>query len=218
EDAHRRIERLGGSVSFQLTSLVTHVIVKDGLPSNKYRVSARIGIPVVSALFIDECEKEALRRSRAPLDGGDPASATMAVEQAVERTWYRPFSGCIVCTTGFDYDVREEMSRLVTTATPRDSCTTASVFGQHAGGCPPGDFGDLPVLVGGGGTYSGMLTPTCTHLVAQSPTGQKYKFAKQWGVRVVTFGWFLDSLRTGYRQEEAEYAHGGAASAARKTA
>ncbi|KAJ2770922.1 hypothetical protein IWQ57_002438, partial [Coemansia nantahalensis] len=142
----------------------------------------------------------------------------MAVEQAVERTWYRPFSGCIVCTTGFDYDVREEMSRLVTTATPRDSCTTASVFGQHAGGCPPGDFGDLPVLVGGGGTYSGMLTPTCTHLVAQSPTGQKYKFAKQWGVRVVTFGWFLDSLRTGYRQEEAEYAHGGAASAARKTA
>ncbi|KAJ1735520.1 DNA topoisomerase 2-binding protein 1 [Coemansia biformis] len=194
EAVHQRIEQLGGSVSFQLTSLVTHVIVKDSLASNKYRVSARIGIPVVSIEFLDECEKEARRRSLPSLrslGGGNAqrganatADVATAVRQATERTWYRPFSGCLVCTTGFDLEVREEMKCLITDVTPRDSCRAAGVFARHIDGFRPDDFVAMPKLIGGGGSYNGVLTPACTHLVAQSPTGQKYKFARQWGVCV----------------------------------
>ncbi|KAJ2421304.1 protein kinase activating protein dpb11, partial [Coemansia sp. RSA 2524] len=69
-----------------------------------------------------------------------------------------------------------------------------------------GDFDTHLKLIGGGGVYHGVLTPTCTHLIALTPEGQKYKFARQWGVHVVSLKWFLQSLKTGYRQNEADFA------------
>ncbi|GBG83644.1 hypothetical protein CBR_g37446 [Chara braunii] len=46
-----------------------------------------------------------------------------------------------------------------------------------------------------GGTYSADLTRTCTHLIANSATGNKYKVAIKWdGIKVVSFQWFAQSL------------------------
>ncbi|KAJ2783662.1 protein kinase activating protein dpb11 [Coemansia javaensis] len=220
EAVHRRVERLGGTASPQLTSLVTHVVVRDGLASDKYRVAARLGIPAVSVEFLDECERAARRlqqqqQQQQPLDCR-AADAARAIEQVVRQAWYQPFSGCQICTTGFDHEVREEIKALVTQATPRDGCGAARVFPRLVAGCRPSDFDAMPERVGGGGSYHGVLTPACTHLIARSPTGQKYKFARQWGVRVVTFAWLMESLRTGYRQDEAEFAFAAAARDPRK--
>eukprot|EP01103_Thecamoeba_quadrilineata_P011037 TRINITY_DN2550_c0_g1_i1.p1 TRINITY_DN2550_c0_g1~~TRINITY_DN2550_c0_g1_i1.p1 ORF type:complete len:537 (+),score=89.86 TRINITY_DN2550_c0_g1_i1:83-1693(+) len=48
-----------------------------------------------------------------------------------------------------------------------------------------------------GGTFSADLTRNCTHLIAQSQTGLKFKFATSWGIHVVTLDWLLDSVNLG---------------------
>ncbi|KAJ2614424.1 protein kinase activating protein dpb11 [Coemansia sp. RSA 1365] len=224
EAVHRRIEQLGGSVSFQLTNLVTHVITKDSLLSNKYRVSAKVGLPVVSMDFLDECENEARRRTKKLLrlngsGNGESSSAdtkgfsvedvACTIRRIVEQTWYRPFSGCHICTTGFDQHIREEIKSLVSDSELVNSNSDdrigalARYAEEHSleSICP-----NVRRIGGGGGIYHGVLTPACTHLIAQAPEGQKYKFAKHWNVRVVSIEWLLQSLRTGYRQNEDEYA------------
>jgi len=49
------------------------------------------------------------------------------------------------------------------------------------------------------------LTKTVSHLVARSAEGEKYKFATQWGVKVVTLKWFTDSIKRGMVLEETLY-------------
>jgi DNA replication regulator DPB11 len=49
------------------------------------------------------------------------------------------------------------------------------------------------------------LTKTVTHLVALSAEGDKYKFATQWDVKVVTLKWFTDSIKRGMILEEELY-------------
>lgn len=49
------------------------------------------------------------------------------------------------------------------------------------------------------------LTKTVTHLVAREPTGQKYKFATQWKIKVVSLKWFDDSLERGMTLDESRY-------------
>ncbi|KAJ1855093.1 protein kinase activating protein dpb11 [Coemansia sp. RSA 638] len=200
---HRRIEQLGGSVSFQLTNLVTHVIMKDSLSSNKYRVSAKVGIPVLSVDFLDKCEKEARQQNSVGGDAGDMAAT---IQNIVEQTWYWPFTGCLVCTTGFDQDIRDEIRYLTAHTTPADSYNGVEMLARFASENQLGDFDTHLKLIGGGGVYHGVLTPACTHLIALTPEGQKYKFARQWGVHVVSLEWFLQSLKTGYRQHEADFA------------
>ncbi|KAJ2160222.1 protein kinase activating protein dpb11 [Coemansia sp. RSA 552] len=212
DSAYQRIEKLGGSVSLQLTNLVTHVIMKGSLPSSKYRVSAKLGIPVVSLAFLDECEEEARRRSssegKEPLLT-DPTStdnpAAMAVRQIVGQTWYRPFSGCCICTTGFDFELREEINRLVTSGVRRDHSSSFRVLGRAAGRAHFGDTDAVFNVLGGGGSYHCNLTLDCSHLIALKPAGQKYEFARKWNLHVVTLEWLLDTMRTGYCQDETRY-------------
>ncbi|CAH8354700.1 unnamed protein product [Eruca vesicaria subsp. sativa] len=46
-----------------------------------------------------------------------------------------------------------------------------------------------------GGRYSGELTKTCTHLIADAPEGDKYKVARKWGhIQIVTRKWFEQSI------------------------
>lgn len=59
--------------------------------------------------------------------------------------------------------------------------------------------------VANGAEFSRDLTKTVTHLVAQQPSGQKYKFATQWQIKVVTAKWFSDSLERGMILDEARY-------------
>ncbi|RAL14570.1 BRCT domain protein [Aspergillus homomorphus CBS 101889] len=44
-----------------------------------------------------------------------------------------------------------------------------------------------------------------SHLIAQSTEGDKYKFAMQWGIKIVSMKWLTDSLQRGMVLEEALY-------------
>ncbi|BCR89974.1 BRCT domain protein [Aspergillus chevalieri] len=49
------------------------------------------------------------------------------------------------------------------------------------------------------------LTKSVTHLVSRNTEGQKYKFATQWNIKVVTMKWFNDSIERGMVLEETLY-------------
>ncbi len=58
---------------------------------------------------------------------------------------------------------------------------------------------------GRGATYNGDLTKTVTHLIAAAPQGDKYIHAQKWGIHVVSYKWFEDSLRRGMSLDESYY-------------
>ncbi|RHZ66488.1 BRCT domain protein [Aspergillus thermomutatus] len=49
------------------------------------------------------------------------------------------------------------------------------------------------------------LTKSVTHLIARNTEGQKYKFATQWNIKVVTIKWFTDSIERGMVLDETLY-------------
>lgn len=49
------------------------------------------------------------------------------------------------------------------------------------------------------------LTKSVTHLIARSAEGEKYKFAVQWNIKVVTVQWFNDCLERGMILDEEKY-------------
>ncbi|KAJ1966479.1 protein kinase activating protein dpb11 [Dipsacomyces acuminosporus] len=181
------------------------------LNSKKYQVSAKVGIPVVSLGFIAECEREAWKRSKAHRrsqlvdssdvegDGNDSVSAT--VKKITERSRLPPFSGCRICITGFNDTIRDEIRHLVTHSIGEDDGLYAKYSTDAESEGSASGLGQI----GGGGSFYGELTQERTHLIAFRPAGTKYDFAKRWGLCVVSFEWFLQSLRTGFRQEESKY-------------
>ena len=56
-----------------------------------------------------------------------------------------------------------------------------------------------------GGDYRGNLTKDVTHLIAKEPSGAKYSFAAQWGIRTVSVEWLEQSLERGMILEESLY-------------
>ena len=56
-----------------------------------------------------------------------------------------------------------------------------------------------------GGEYRGDLTKEVTHLVVHSANGEKYRYAKQWGVQTVTIEWLEQSLERGMTLNELLY-------------
>ncbi|THC88890.1 hypothetical protein EYZ11_011659 [Aspergillus tanneri] len=56
-----------------------------------------------------------------------------------------------------------------------------------------------------GAEFKKDLTKSVTHLIARNTEGQKYKFATQWDIKVVTIRWFNDSLERGMALDEALY-------------
>jgi DNA replication regulator DPB11 len=63
----------------------------------------------------------------------------------------------------------------------------------------------MDLVKNNGAEYSGDLTKAITHLVASEPKGQKYKFAKDWGIRLVSHEWIRDSTERGMILEEQLY-------------
>lgn len=49
------------------------------------------------------------------------------------------------------------------------------------------------------------LTKSVTHLVARNIEGEKYRFATQWNIKVVTIKWFHDCLERGMILDEEKY-------------
>lgn len=56
-----------------------------------------------------------------------------------------------------------------------------------------------------GGGYRGNLTKDVTHLIAKEPSGAKYNFAAQWGIKTVSVEWLEQSLERGMILEESLY-------------
>ena len=56
-----------------------------------------------------------------------------------------------------------------------------------------------------GGEYRGNLTRDVSHLIAKEPSGAKYNFAGQWGIRVVAVEWLEQSLERGMILDETLY-------------
>ncbi|KAJ5946782.1 hypothetical protein N7454_003621, partial [Penicillium verhagenii] len=49
------------------------------------------------------------------------------------------------------------------------------------------------------------LTKSVTHLISRTADGEKYKFATQWGIRVVSEKWFNDCIERGMILDEEKY-------------
>ena len=56
-----------------------------------------------------------------------------------------------------------------------------------------------------GGEYRGNLTRDITHLIAREPSGNKFNYAAQWGIKTVAVEWMTDSLARGMILDEASY-------------
>lgn len=56
-----------------------------------------------------------------------------------------------------------------------------------------------------GGVYSAELNPSCTHLIAKSPTGDKYAHALKWSIPTVSVGWLQACIDTGYLTDVAKF-------------
>ncbi|QQK40420.1 BRCT [Penicillium digitatum] len=56
-----------------------------------------------------------------------------------------------------------------------------------------------------GAEYRKDLTKTVTHLIARNSEGEKYKFATQWNIKVVSVKWFTDSIERGMILDEQKY-------------
>ena len=56
-----------------------------------------------------------------------------------------------------------------------------------------------------GGEYRGNLTRDITHLIAKEPSGNKYSYAGQWGIKTVSIEWMQHSLERGMILEETSY-------------
>ena len=57
-----------------------------------------------------------------------------------------------------------------------------------------------------GGTYSGELNMnTCTHLLVDTPKGEKYEYARRWNLHCVSSQWFYDSVESGFCLDESDF-------------
>lgn len=61
------------------------------------------------------------------------------------------------------------------------------------------------MAVENGAEFRKDLTKSVTHLVSRSTEGEKYKFATQWNIKVVTVKWFHDCLERGMILDEDKY-------------
>ena len=53
-----------------------------------------------------------------------------------------------------------------------------------------------------GGSYHGNLTKEVTHLIAKVPSGPKYTYAGEWGIKIVSVEWLHQSIERGMILEE----------------
>lgn len=56
-----------------------------------------------------------------------------------------------------------------------------------------------------GGEYRGNLTKDVTHLIARVPSGTKHTYACEWGIKIVSAGWLMQSVERGMILEENLY-------------
>lgn len=99
-ELHNLIQLMGGEVSSDFTSLVTHLIAKE-VGSKKYQVAANSGVPVVSPKWVRETWKKS-----------NYDHCVAASENEMAEYILPIFKGCTVCVTGLDNKQREVIKAL----------------------------------------------------------------------------------------------------------
>jgi DNA replication regulator DPB11 len=61
------------------------------------------------------------------------------------------------------------------------------------------------MTVENGAEFRKDLTKSVTHLISRNTEGEKYKFATQWNIKVVTVKWFHDCIERGMILDEDKY-------------
>ena len=172
---------MGAIHKLDLTSDVTHLIVGDtDTPKYKYVAKERPDVKCLLPEWI-----EAVRQPW--LEGGETDVETLEVQYKLPT-----FFGLRVCVTGF-VD-RMWLGPLFGGNQCANSYDTA-VFRKN--------LEDL--INGNGGQYRGNLTKEVTHLVASTPSGEKYEHAGSWGIKTVSLEWLEHSLERGMILDENLY-------------
>lgn len=60
-------------------------------------------------------------------------------------------------------------------------------------------------ITSNGGEYKGNLTKDITHLIAKAPSGTKYTYGGDWGIKIVSIEWLEQSLERGMILDEKLY-------------
>ncbi|CAG8051615.1 unnamed protein product [Penicillium olsonii] len=172
-------EQMGALHSIHLTSDVTHLLVGD-TNSDKYKFVARERNDV---LAMKPEWIEAVRLSWT--QGEDMDIAAMEKEYRLA-----PLFGLKICITGFsDRQFVHVWERVLA-----NDCL-AVPFRAYM----------QKTTEENGAEYRKDLTKSVSHLIARDSTGEKYKFATQWHIKVVSVKWFTDSIERGMILDEDKY-------------
>ena len=168
---------MGAVNKLDLTSDVTHLIVGDtDTPKYKYVAKERPDVQCMMPEWV-----EAVRDSW--MEGGETNV------EALENKFRLPTLFRLrICVTGFEDRrsaccIAQHISRL----------TVALVIVRKQ---------IEEAVKAHGGEYRGDLTKEVSHLVALKPTGNKYNFARLWGIKVVSVEWLQQSLERGMMLDE----------------
>ena len=171
---------MGAIHKFDLTSDVTHLIVGDtDTPKYKFVAKERPDVQCLLPSWVD-----AVRASW--MDGGETNVSALEIAHRLPT-----LMGLRVCVTGFDdctfeYCAFSEIKEL----------SPITVVYRK----------ELEELINGnGGEYRQNLTKDVTHLIAKEPSGAKYNYASQWGIKIVSVEWLEQSLERGMILEESLY-------------
>ena len=170
---------MGAAHKYDLTSDVTHLIVGEtDTPKYRFVAKERPDVKVLRPAWV-----EAVRESW--LEGG------LTDVQAIEQGYLLPtYYGLRICVTGFEDCECKHFAGSHKSLT-MDAVTYRKQL-EHE-------------IQSHGGDYRGNLTKDVTHLVAKEPTGTKYAYAKQWGIKIVSVEWHEQSVERGMVLEETLY-------------
>ncbi|PWA03535.1 hypothetical protein BB558_000299 [Smittium angustum] len=181
-----RIRALGGHCEEVLTKNVNVLISNCSKESEKCKVAAIAGIPIVTTKFVDDFEvsyrslkrKSSSRKSNIFLSSDDNINSVFQLaceknfKEILEKNILGPFVNCSVCVTGMSISERNEIKL---------------------------------IIEAGGGEYRPNLTKDCGYLIAHKPEGSKYEYARIWDINIVNLKWIEDCFKLGVCLDELEY-------------
>jgi DNA replication regulator DPB11 len=174
-------EQMGAMHSIHLTSDVTHLLVGD-TNSDKYKFVARERNDV---LAMNPEWIEAVRHSWT--QGED-----MDVEALEKKYRLATLHGLKICITGFSDRELAGVFDWVWSLANKCAAVPFRAYMQKT-------------TEENGAEYRKDLTKTVSHLIARDSSGEKYKFATQWHIKVVSVKWFTDSIERGMILDENKY-------------
>ncbi|TKR95868.1 hypothetical protein L596_009980 [Steinernema carpocapsae] len=105
EDLKTKIQWMNGRFTGDFLGNVTHLIADQCNPeATKYKEAMKIGIPVVSAVWIDEAWRQVTK---------ERCTVMMTLKEVIDKFKLPIFAGMVVTVSGLGVDSRSELSRLI---------------------------------------------------------------------------------------------------------